>query len=693
MAEDTMADFGQFALALAFACSAVGLVAAICALARKAGSSLPVPMLRTALAGCAAGTAALLVALLRHDFQIKYVADYTDRSLPAVYLLAALWGGQTGSLLLWTLLLAAFSVLAVRSVQRTHPAAVLPAAAILLLVLSFFTGLIVYVADPFARTGLVPADGAGLNPLLRTPEMLLHPPALYLGFVGSAIPWAMLLGGLIARRLDASMLRLIRRWTIFSWAALTAGIILGAEWAYVELGWGGYWAWDPVENASLLPWLSMTAAIHSLILMRRRGSFRLTAFVLISLTFALCVFGTLLTRSGIVASVHAFGKSPLLCFLLGLLAVATILCVAAARTRRDLLRGERHLHSLLSRDGPFIGVFAALLGALAVVFWGTMLPVFSEMIAGRQMTWDVARYNVAAAPFALALLALMGTCAMVSNRGRQRLGAAIARFAPSAAAGIASGIAAYALLPAGGHTGALDWLQFRAIPPMLLGLAAASTVALLQAIAREVIVRRQVPSPSQIGTLAVHLGMVLLLGGLAGSAYVGTCEVTLQPGQTARVGRYSVTFGGIRHSQSPDGSWYAATADLTYAAGSDRGSLAPKLVLYRNSEHPHPEVSVRTGLSHDLYAILPAIQDDSASFKLIVYPLAIWLWIGGGLMLAGGMATVVQRRMTAPAGEKAESAPNASGPFCPGCGVQIAPADARFCPHCGMAFEEQHVDG
>ena len=691
-----MADFGQLALALAFACSSIGLVAAGCSLVHRTGVRLPLAMMHAASAGCAAGTFALVVSLLQHDFQIRYVAEHTDRSLPTVYLLAAVWGGQGGSLLLWTLLLCVFSVIAVRSLHKTQPKAVLPAAAILLLVMSFFSGLIVYVSDPFARTGLVPADGAGLNPLLRTPEMLLHPPALYLGFVGSTIPLALLLGGLIARGLDASMMRLIRRWTIFSWVTLTVGIILGAEWAYVELGWGGYWAWDPVENASLLPWLSMTAAIHGMVLVRRQGMFRLTTYVLISLTFALCVFGTLLVRSGIVASVHAFGKSPLLYFLLGLLAVTAVLCTVAALTRRDMLRSDRRVRSFISRDGLFIGVFAVLLGSLAVIFWGTILPVFSEMVAGRQMTWDVSRYNLATAPFALALLALMGTCALIVRRDRWRIGAAIARFAASAAAGIACGVAAYALLPSGEHAGAVDWLQFRLIPPVLVGLAAACGVALLQAILGEIITRAQLPPRARLGAFAIHLGTVLLLGGLAGSAYVDTREVTLRAGETVDLGKYAITFDGMRYSDAPDGSWHEAAAILSYSAGSSRGVLAPKMVFYSNSERPHADVSVRTGLSHDLYAILSAVQQDSASFKLIVYPLAIWLWIGGGLMLLGGIVVLMPRRLAATVEEKAESDARPAGaydPFCPDCGARIVFTDAKFCPHCGAGFEEQHVEG
>ena len=367
--------------------------------------------------------------------------------------------------------------------------------------------------------------------------------------------------------------------------------------------------------------------------------------------------------------------------------------MAVALKRFDVLRSDRRLQSFLSRDGLFIGVFAVLLGSMAVVLWGTMLPVFSEMVAGRQMTWDVSRYNVAAAPFALTLLALMATCALVANRDRQYLGAAIARFAPSAAAGIASGIAAHALLPTGDHAGVIDWLQLRAIPPVLLGLAAGCGVALLQAVIREMITRRQMPSPPRLGAFAIHLGTILLLGALAGSAYVDTREVTLQPGETVNVGKYAVTFDGIRQTEAPDGSCYEAAAALTYSAGSVRGSLTPKMLLYRNSEHPHPEVSVRTGLSHDLYAILSAIQDDSASFKLIVYPLTIWLWIGGGLMVVGGVAVLVPRRLAASAVKKAESVASASDLFCPSCGVRVASVDARFCPHCGMNSEEQHAEG
>ena len=690
-----MAELGQFALSLAFAASAIGLMAALSAMFRKTGARLAFAMLHTAFAACVAAGVALVMALLQHDFQIKYVAEYSDRSLPTAYLVAAFWGGQGGSLLLWAMLLAAFSLIAYRGLRRTLPEATLPVAALLLGVQCFFFSLLVYVngADPFARSGLVPSDGAGLNPLLRTVEMLLHPPALYLGFVGSTMPFALMIGALWAGRLDAASLGSIRRWLLFSWATLTAGIILGAEWAYVELGWGGYWAWDPVENASLLPWLAMTASLHAVSL-ARRGMLRLTSFILISLTFALCVFATLLTRSGIVASVHAFGKSPLLYCFLGLLVLIAALCIVTALKRRSLLRSEARLHGLFNRPAMTVVFIVALLGAALVVFWGTMLPVFSQSAAGTQLTWDAMRYNIAAAPFALVLLAALAVCAMVSERADRAASPKL--LAIPVLLGVAAGMIAWASIPvpSQGGTGAAlaERILTRCVPPLLIGLAVAAAGAAVQAVAVEFRERRRVPPRARMGALLAHAGIAALLFGVAGSGFVESREITLKPGESTTVGGYQITFDGLTHREPPDGSFHEAVANLSFAAGSARGTLTPSMIAYANNEHPHSEVSVKSRLSHDLYAILSAYGENTASFKLLVYPLTIWLWIGGAMMLAGSITALVPRRAAWPAHSEAEAGRAAQPRHCPACGAEQTVSGANFCPKCGAPLKEQHVE-
>jgi len=712
-----MAAFGQFALAAAFVASAVGCMVAVLAAVRRTSGKPAFALLYATLAACIAASFALLAALLRHDFQIKYVAEYTDRALPTAYVIAAFWGGQSGSLLLWALLLAVFSVIAVRRLRRGLPEVALPAACLLLFIMCFFTALLVYVphTDPFERSGLVPADGSGLNPLLRTVEMLFHPPMLYLGFVGSAIPFAIFLAGVWTDRLNAPLLRMVRRWTLFSWATLTAGIVLGAEWAYIELGWGGYWAWDPVENASLLPWFAMTAALHALILVRRRNMLRLTSFVLIWLTFALCVFGTLLTRSGIVASVHAFGKSPLLYCFIGLLAIAAVLLGHAVICRRNTLRSTVRMQSWLSRDGLFVLCVVALLIGGLVVFWGTMLPVFSQLVTGRQMTWDIARYNLATAPFAFVLLALLGACSIVAKQAADQTGKLAMRLCLPAGAGIVALFLAGALLPDAVHEGVPEILLNRYVPPVLIGLAAAAAAALIQALAGELRANRRLPSRTRIGALAVHAGIVLSLFGAAGSGYVRSREMTLKPGESATVGGYRVTFTRMDHREAEDGSYHEAKAILQFAKAGDeagggrvrppRPPLTPAMIFYPGSERPHSEISVKSGLTHDLYAILSAYDEESASFKVLVYPLTIWLWIGGALMLAGGVAVMVPRKQPAlaPAVEVGADPPplrshvsrpgqQAAVNFCPVCGARVIQAPANFCSNCGASFKEQHVE-
>ena len=688
-----MADIGQLALSLAFVASAAGVFAGLRALLRGTNSYLATTMVHLTFAACTVAAAALLIALLGHDYRIKYVYEHIDNALPTVYVVAALWGGQSGSLLLWTFLLAAFSSFAIWRLRRTSPQAALPATVLMLFLTCFFISLVVYVTDPFARFGLEFADGRGLNPQLRTVEMLFHPPTLYFGYVGFAVPFAIFLGGLWAKRLDAALFRSIRAWTLFSWGMLTIGIVLGAEWAYIELGWGGFWAWDPVENASLLPWLTGTAAIHSLVLTRRRSMLKITSFILVALTFALCVFGTLLTRSGIIASVHAFGKSPLLYFFLGLIAVTVVLTVKTIAARTEFLRSKNRLQSFLSREGMFIGCIVVLLAATAVVFWGTMLPVFSRLVTGSEMTWDVLTYNLTSFPFALALLAVMGMGMFFEQRleGAARFLLAI----PALLAGLVGAVVIHtAFRTSADHQAFFERILFGYAPPLIIGVAVMAGAVVLASIAWQTYKNQRLPSGRRLGAYVVHLGVVAMFLGMAGSGYVVSNEVTLEPGESAKIGRYEVTFNGLDHIQPPD-AYHETVADLTYTDGEqDYGKLSPSMVFFKKDSKPHSEVGVRPGLKQDLYSILSAYDGNTASFKLLLNPLITWLWIGSLMLVLGVLAAAIPRRRTGAGIKEAQSQPPAARPasFCPSCGEKIDHAGARFCPHCGTNIKEHPVE-
>jgi cytochrome c-type biogenesis protein CcmF len=339
-------------------------------------------------------SAMLVVALLRSDFRYEYVAGYTERALPVGYKLAAFWAGQEGSLLLWAWLLGVMAVFAVRSMRRLEPPEQAVTLGTLAMVIGFFASLILFAADPFKMfAGAAPPDGRGLNPMLQDPGMIIHPPLLFLGYAGCTIPFAFLCGVLVSGREDNRWIAPVRRWLLVAWLFLTAGIVLGAWWAYIELGWGGYWAWDPVENASLLPWLTTTAVVHSITAQQRRGMFKVWNAVLIALSFILCIFGTYITRSGVIQSVHSFAPSLIGTFFLAFLLLTTVGSTALIVWRRKALRSEHELEGLISREGAFLLGNVLLLIMMLTTLVGTMFPLISSVFMPEPVTVQPAFYN------------------------------------------------------------------------------------------------------------------------------------------------------------------------------------------------------------------------------------------------------------------------------------------------------------
>src|SRR2546421_2357172 len=372
-----------------------------------------------------AATLWLVAALLRHDFSILYVSQVTSRSTPFPYPLTALWAGMAGSLLFWTLLtsLYASSAIAVQAPRR--PELVGVATTVLSGILAFFAVVLAFGANPFVSASPVPPDGQGLNPLLQSPFMNIHPVMLYLGFTGFSVPFAFAVSALVSGRLDSSWFTSTRRWTVLAWAFLSVGIILGAAWAYMELGWGGYWAWDPVENASLLPWLTATAFLHSVMIQERRGMLKIWNVALILSTYSLAVLGTFLTRSGLLSSVHTFSESPVGKYFLPFLAVLVIGSFALLGFRLDRLRSQRHLDAAVSRESMFLFNNLVFVAIAFTVLWGTLYPVAVEAVTGQQVSVGPPYFNAVVVPLGLALLGLMGIGPLVawrraSSRGLQR---------------------------------------------------------------------------------------------------------------------------------------------------------------------------------------------------------------------------------------------------------------------------------
>ena len=380
-----MPELGRAALALCLGLALYAVVAGAYAAStrrRRLAASAQNALL-AAFASSAAASVVLLAALLRKDFSFTYVAEHTSRQLPTAYTISAFWGGQEGSLLLWLLVLTGFSAAVVALTRRRSPDLIVWVVPVLGLVATFFAFMLVAVSSPFA-TQVAPADGAGLNPSLQNPYMMIHPPCLYLGYVGLTIPFAFAMGALLARRTDELWIVSTRRWTLFAWTALGIGQLLGAHWAYVEVGWGGYYAWDPVENAALMPWLAATAFLHSVMIQEKRGMLKVWNVLLVILAFCLALFGTFLTRSGVISSIHSFTQSPLGGWFLGFICLVTLGSLALVISRLPLLRSRTRMESLVSREATFLYNNLLLVALCLTILWGVIFPILTEAVRGER---------------------------------------------------------------------------------------------------------------------------------------------------------------------------------------------------------------------------------------------------------------------------------------------------------------------
>ena len=637
----SLAGFGRLSLLVALASAVAAVV--LCFLgARRRRNDLMEAGIRalfvTAMFTVGA-TISLLNALVVHDFSYEYVVNYSSRSLEGGYTLAALWGGMEGSLLFWTLLLTVFSVVALRrgggrSMQtRSWAGMVLGGIAI------FFLVLLVLPADPFTPMAEVPSDGRGLNPLLQSPGMLIHPPLLYTGFVAFSIPFAFAMGGLLSGRLDESWFISTRRWTLFAWSALSVGIVLGGAWAYTELGWGGYWAWDPVENASFMPWLTATAFLHSVVIQEKRRMFKVWNVSLILLTYALAVFGTFLTRSGILSSIHTFTEGPIgkwfLPFMGGML-VGGLLLIGL---RLDRLRGENRFDSLLSRESAFLANNVLFVAAAVTVLWGTIYPIVAEIFSGTRLSVGPPFFNTVFVPLALALLLLTGLGPLISWR-RMSHGSLwrVARI-PLAV----GGLTIVALVVAGvSSTGALAAFGLSAFTAVAIGseFARGSRIyrtrqglswpaSLARAIARN---RRR------YGGYIVHLGVVLIVIGFAGSAFSTERQAELLPGETMAVGDYTLKYTGAEMTQTDEKQINTATVEA-YRGDDLVATMTPQRNFHFAQEQPQSEVAIRTNPIEDLYVVVQSLDpgDDAVALVAFVNPLTWWIWMGAGIMALGMM--------------------------------------------------------
>ncbi|HSL65983.1 MAG TPA: cytochrome c-type biogenesis CcmF C-terminal domain-containing protein [Gaiellaceae bacterium] len=594
-----------------------------------------------AFAATAVASVVLVAALWRRDFGFVYVAERSSRDLPTPYALSAFWGGQEGSLLLWLLVLTGFSAAAVawgRRAGRDLLAWVVP---LLGGVATFFALLLVAVASPFA-TQTAPADGAGMVPSLQNPYMLAHPPMLYLGYVGLTIPWAFAMGSLLSGRTDERWIVATRRWTLAAWAFLGVGQLLGAHWAYEEVGWGGYYAWDPVENAALMPWLAATAYLHSVMIQEKRGMLKLWNVTLVTLAFALSLFGTFLTRSGVLTSIHSFTQSSIGAWFLGFIVVVVAFSIGLILWRLDLLRSRTRLESLVSREATFLYNNLLLVALCLTVLWGVVFPLVSEAVRGTTLTIGPPYFNFFLRVFGLPLLLLMGIGPLVAWRraSLRSLGRAFAwPFGFSLLVG-----AALLALGAGSSIPGLLAYTFSAFVLASIALEFGRGTR-----ARKALGARTWPGAfsslvaqnrRRYGGYVVHAAIVLLAIGIAGSsAYQTVREVEARPGQAFAVGDYTLGYRALERRQAANATETRAVLAVE-RNGRDLGTIEAGKNRYPVEQEVSNEVAIRSDLvtGEDLFVIADQIDPDgTVYFKVFVKPLVNLIWAAGLVFVLGSV--------------------------------------------------------
>jgi cytochrome c-type biogenesis protein CcmF len=596
----------------------------------------------------------LAYQLIISNFDIDYVARYTSLETPVVYKISALWAGQSGSLLFWLFILSIYATVVILQNQRKHHGLMPWVIITLVIVQMFFLVLTNYVTNPFKATeaDFIVANGNGLNPLLQNVTMAIHPPTLYLGFVGFTVPFSFGISALVNRDTSPLWIQSIRRWTLVAWLFLSMGIILGGWWAYRELGWGGYWAWDPVENASFMPWLTATAFVHSIIIQEKKDMLRVWNMVLIILTFTLCIFGTFLTRSGVMSSVHSFTASSLGPIFLAFVFFILIASFGLMYTRINDLRSTRRMESFTSRESGFLFNNMVFVVMCFSVFWGTLFPVISEAVRGTKITVGPPFFNQINIPIGLILLGLTGVGPLLAWRrtGKKNL---IRNFTFPILTGLSSAIV-------------LLIIGYRDYVVISFSLGAFVTATITTEFIRGIRARNKKfkESPitalkmmvsknrSRYGGYVVHLGIVFMFIGFTGHAFDKEKEFSLKVGETDHVAGYG--FELIQLSESERPNHYAWISDLrvTKDNGEFVTNLRPEKRVYFhrnpdvNRRQPHSELDIYSTLNKDIYSIFSAVDTENgvAFIKIMVNPLVRWVWIGGCILVFGTLIALWPRR-------------------------------------------------
>jgi cytochrome c-type biogenesis protein CcmF len=647
-----MADIGPLALAVAWA---LALYAALMSLAgaywRKRDLVASAEHASLAVWGLVTiAGAALLHALVTHDFNLQYVAHYSSTTLPLPYTIAALWGGQSGSLLFWLMILTSMAAVVLLQNRECNRELMPYVNAVLMLIAFFFLSMLNFVTPPFQRLAFTPAEGQDLNPLLQNYWMTIHPPALYLGYVGCAVPFAFAIGALVTGKLGDAWIRTTRRWTLLAWFFLSMGNLWGAQWAYQVLGWGGYWAWDPVENAAFMPWLTCTAFLHSVMIQEKKNMLKIWNMVLVILTFALTIFGTFITRSGVISSVHSFTQSGLGPFFMIFLGATLAVSVALLIWRLPQLKSENELDSMLSRESTFLLNNLVLVGIAFAVFWGTVFPVISEAVRGIKITVGPPFFNKVNAPLGLILLFLTGVGPVIawrraSARNLER------NFLLPVSLGLLGGIV---LLGAGIR-------HYYAVLSFALCIFVLATIAMefyrglraRQAMVVEnpatALLRLISKNRRRYGGYIVHIGVVMMFLGITGtSAFREEKQITLKPGESFTMGGDTLRYDGVTAHETKHIAYWTANIAV-FQDGHQVGTLQPEKRFYKKPEQPTTEVAIRSRPGADLYLVLGSYDEDSkmATIQAYINPLVSWLWWGGVVLALGTAVTIIPNRAAA----------------------------------------------
>jgi len=654
-----MSEFGNFCLLLAFCLGLYALLASVLGAVQKQHRIVRSAE-RAALAACgsiALALSSLVYLLVTSDFSVSHVASASNRALPVYYKIAALWGAHDGSLLLWVFVTSIFSGIVIYQNRFRYRDMMPYVVAVLMVNLSFFLCLNLFLSNPFNQLvqanadgtlqKFIPQDGRGLNPLLQYWAMVIHPPILYLGFIGFVVPFAFAFAALVTKQLGDSWIRTIRRWTLVPWMFLGAGLILGGKWAYVEMGWGGYWGWDPVENASLMPWLTGTAFLHSVIVQERKGMLKVWNVFLIMITYLLGVFGTFITRSGVINSVHAFADSSLGPFFLYYMSAVFFVSMYLIIDRLPYLKSERPLDSVLSRESAFLFNNLVLLVACFAVFWGTMFPVLSEWVQGQKMTVGPPFFNNVNIPIGLFLLFLTGVGPLFAWRKTSVESLKKAFFWPV----IFSVPFCAALMIAGMR-------DFYAVVSFTL------CVFVLITVVREfykgasvrakntgesflsAIVNLTLKNKRRYGGYIVHVAIVVIFVGLTGNAFNKEVQQKLSKGESMHIGRYMLRMVDYREADTPNYQLSEVKLEA-YKDGKLIRTMTPEKRLYKaGDQQTTTEVELYSTPKEDLYVVFSGVANGGKGYEIhaFVNPLVFWVWFGAAIMVFGTLVTLLPDR-------------------------------------------------